>query len=159
MTKKNSPHRSTNRQTVGIVVSALGVIGAAIMVTLFLRDEFTLSVSGLGAGGSGGYQNITLTDAQISCHELAKSKYGKRLKYISVDGHSSRFEEKDNRFRIYFNMDLYPRMKSEGDKADEFFINCYVHGSRGSVTHFEAIENKESSPGPLGEDQGGLFGS
>ncbi|MGH1471835.1 MAG: hypothetical protein ACRBCS_11615 [Cellvibrionaceae bacterium] len=157
MPKESRPHRSTNRQTVGILVVALGVIGAAIVVTLLLRKELNLSVLGLDDGVSGGYQNITLTDAQLTCHELAKSKYGKRLKYISVDGHSSRFEDKDNRFRIFFKMDLYPRMKSAGDRADEYYINCYVHGSRGNVTHFEAIENKEVSPSPLG-DEGGLFG-
>ncbi len=158
MSKKTNPHRSTKRQAVGIVAIAIGVIGVAIVVTLLFRGDLDLSVvglDGLGIGGSGEYRNITMTDAQVSCRDLAKSKYGKRLKYISLDGHSSRFEKDDKRFKVYFTMGLYPRLTN--GRADDFYLNCFVDGSRGNVTHFEAIENRSARSTAEGE-KSGLFG-
>lgn len=158
MLKLGRSRRSTNRQTVGILVAAVSVIGAAIMVTLAFREDLNLSMIGIGDGGSKGYRNVTLTDAQLTCQEEARSKYGKRLEYLSVDGHSSRFEEKDNRFKIFFNMNLYPRLKRQGERADEYYVNCYVHGSRGNVTHFEAMEKRKAKVSPLKKKQESLFG-
>jgi hypothetical protein len=135
------------------------VIGLAIVVTLGVRGVLDLSVVGIGGGGdNSGYRNITLTDAQLECEKEARKEFGQRLRMITVDSHSSRYDQKINRYKMFFSLDVYPKRGKNKDIAVPYFLNCYVHGSRGSVTHFESMEDKEATPQPQRKPEGNIFG-
>jgi hypothetical protein len=77
---------------------------------------------------------------------------------ITIDSHSSRYDQKINRYKMFFNLDVYPKRGKDKEIAAPYFLNCYVHGSRGSVTHFESMEDKETSPQPQRKPEGNIFG-
>lgn len=159
MARSKRRRRSTRGLTVGVIAGSSGVIALAIIATLTVTGQIDLSYFGI-AGGSGknGYRNITLTDAQLECEQEAKDEFGKRLHLITLDRHSSRFEKKSNRFKMFFNVDVYPKRGKNTDIAVPHFLNCFVHGSRGSVVHFESVEDKEYSPRPQRQSTGNIFG-
>ena len=111
-----------------------------------------------GGDSNSGYRNVTLTDAQLECEKEARDEFGERLRLITVDSHSSRYDQKLNRYKMFFNLDVYPKRGKNRDIAVPYFVNCYVHGSRGSVTHFESLEDKEVTSQPLRKPSGNIFG-
>jgi len=134
------------------------VIALSILVTLGVKGYVDLSVVGIGSGNSGAsYRNITLTDAQLECEKEARKDFGERLRLITVDSHSSRYDEKLNRYKMFFHLDVYPKRDKDSITVP-YFLNCYVHGSRGSVTHFESLEDKEVTTQPLRKPEGNMFG-
>ncbi len=159
MVRSKKRRRSTRGLTVGVIAGSGGVIGLAIVATLAINGQIDLSFIGVGSGNADkGYRNITLTDAQLECEQEARDEFGKRLHLITVDSHSSRFERKTNRYKMFFNVDVYPKRGKNKDIAVPHFVNCFVHGSRGSVVHFESVEDKEYSPQPQREAKGNIFG-
>lgn len=148
--------RSTRRLTVGVIAGAVSVIGAAIVATLGANGVIDL---GIGDGSSNkGYRNITLTDAQLECEQEARREFGQRLRMITIDNHSSRYDRKINRYKMFFDLDMYPKKGKNKNTAVPYFLNCTIHGSRGSVTHFEVLEDKEMSPQPHRKPEGNIFG-
>lgn len=159
MARSKKSRRSTRMLTVGVIIFAAGVIALPIVVTLGVRGVIDLSFIGIGDGsGNQGYRNITLTDAQLECEREARDEFGDRLRLITVDMHSSRYDQKLNRYKMFFNLDVYPKRGKNKNIPVPYFLNCYVHGSRGSVTHFESLEDKESSPQPQRRPEGNIFG-
>lgn len=146
----------TAAQTAGVITASILAIATLVATALFISGTLTLEMFGLG-GDDGGYRNITLVDAQLVCEAEARKEFAKRLKSITVDSHSSRFDEKSNRYKMYFNIDMYPK-RGDSNIAVNHFLNCFVHGSRGSITHFESVEDREEGPKPIRETEGHIFG-
>lgn len=159
MARPRPTNRSTRRLTVGVIASSLSVIALSIVVTLGVVGKVNLSAMGVGDGGNNaGYRNITLTDAQLECEQEARKEFGERLRLITVDSHSSRYDQKMNRYKMFFALDVYPKRGKDRETAVPYFLNCYVHGSRGSVTHFESLEDKEVATQSQREPTGNIFG-
>ena len=158
MAKPSEKRGTSNTKTTGIAILLLFVIVCGFVATLLFRDNLDLAgfFGGVG-GGSGGYKNVTLTDAAIECQTFAEEKFGERLRFITLDRHSSRYDERSNRFKMYYRLDLYGRNKTSG-QTTEYFLNCFVHASRGSVTHFESVENKRQDPEAHRKPGSGFFG-
>ncbi|GAB1255848.1 hypothetical protein NBRC116494_03500 [Aurantivibrio plasticivorans] len=158
MAKSPQKRRSSNTKNTSVAVLLLFVIVCGFVATLVWRGDLDLiSFFGGGNAGSNGYKNVTLTDAAMECQNFAQEKFGKRLRFITLDRHSSRYDERSNRFKMYYRLDLYGRNSSSGETT-EFFLNCFVHASRGSITHFESVENKQEQPGARRQSDGGFFG-
>lgn len=157
---RSAARRLTKPKAVGIILGSFSVIGCSILVTLALRGELSLTAFGFAGAGGTGYRNVTLTDALLKCQEKARDQFGDRLKHITFDSHSSRYDQKSNRYKMFFNLELYPRRMGQNAKANAtpHFLNCFVHGSRGSVTHFESVEDVQESTSPRRKPEGGLFG-
>ncbi len=153
--KRNRSNRKKKRQVIEIFVSCLVIGGLVWAGSLVVDLEMIKSV--LSGDGGGGYQNVTLTDAQLACQEKARDRFGKRLRTITYDSHSSRYDKSMNRYKMFFNLDIYPK-KRENNQTVNYYVNCFVHGSRGSVTHFESVENKPVKTSPLREPDGNIFG-
>ena len=147
----------TAAQTAGVIVASGAAIIGLVVTALFISGTVTLEMLGFGGDGAGGYRNITLVDAQLVCEAEARKEFAERLKSITVDSHSSRFDEKSNRYKMYFDVDMYPK-RGNKNIAVNHFLNCFVHGSRGSVTHFESVEDREEGPKPIRETEGRIFG-
>lgn len=158
MTESAKPRRSTTAQTVGVLVVALSVIALSVVATLGFSGNLDLSSFGIGGSGENTYRNITFTDAQLACEEEARKDFGNRLKLITLDTASSRFDASSNRYRMYFKLSMLPRLGANRDIPVNFFLNCFVHGGRGKVTHFESVEDKEDSVRPIRENTRGPWG-
>lgn len=159
MAQTKTNRRSTRMLTVGLILFTLSVIAISIVVTLGIRGAIDLSVFGIGEGARGSsYQNITLTDAQLECEQEAKDEYGERLRLFTVDNHSSRFDQKANRYKMFFKMDVYTSKKGPRQPREQFYVNCFVHGAKGSVTHFETLEDKEEAVKPQRKPESSVFG-
>ena len=151
--------RSTRGLTVGVIIATASVIGFTIAITLGLSGELGLRSFALGGGASDDdYRNVTLTDAQLECEKEAREEFGERLWIITLDSHSSRYEGNINRYKMFFNLDVYPERGKNTNIAVPYLLNCTVHGSRGFVTHFESLEYKDFKPQPQRKPEGNIFG-
>ena len=157
--KTGNKRRGTSKaQTIGIVIVSILAITSFMATALFAGGQLTLEMFGFSGGDDGGYRNITLTDAQLICEKEAHDEFAQRLKMITVDSHSSRYDEKSNRYKMFFDLDMYPKRGKEKSIATNHFLNCFVHGSRGTITHFESVEDTEEESSPIRQKGGNLFG-
>lgn len=161
MTNRSDKRRSTRAQTVGIVTGSIVVLVIAILVTLRLGGSTNLTLLAdelLGSSDSDKYQHITQTDAQIACEKETREEFGNQIKFLTPDRHSSRFDQNANRYKMYFWLELTENRRDFNAPSVEYFVNCYVHASRGIVTNFTTLEKVEAKPEVSRRSEGGLFG-
>ncbi|MFL0810224.1 MAG: hypothetical protein K6L76_07405 [Agarilytica sp.] len=134
--------KSSKKQNTLVVVAALGVLVFALLVTL----AATGVLFDLGGGNDRGYQNVTFTDAVLTCRSRAESNYGERIRILITDNHSSRYDDKASLYKIFLKLDLYKKNRLE---STAHYVNCFVRASNGRVRKFEVLdgeEAKQSSP-------------
>lgn len=129
----------SSKQNVIIVVVALLFIGGAILTTLFFSGRLD-DVFNNAASKDQGYQNITLTDAELTCTKEVKEKFGKSLADLILDSHSSRYSKSDFAYRVY----LKAKTVDKKQNMMGYYINCYVHAGHGRLTKFEVHEDQDA---------------
>ncbi len=135
-----------------VVAVAVGAVLISILTTLYVSGAFT----GLVEEAPQSYNNITFTDAVITCKQRTRDEYSKILHNLTLDDHSSRFDHSENVYKIFFNAKMASNKSSTG--VSDFFINCYVDGNRGLVSGYESFENQEVTTEVIRKNDGGLFG-
>lgn len=138
------------------------LLGGLVLLVIAMSVGGTLYVSGAFSGdyfgrGSAARKNITLTDAQVLCENRSRRELGRRIRNLSVDNHSSRYDDFDDRFKIFFTADLFENESRKGF-TKMFYINCYTRTDRELVTTFEVTEDAEFKPRAIRERRGGAFG-
>ena len=133
-----------------------------LLVVVILSIGGTLYVSGALSGDRHGDRSVvrkrvTLMDAQLLCEDNARKDLGRRIKNIAIDNHSSRYDDFDDRFKIFFTADLYED-ESRKEFAKLFYVNCYTRSDREQVTTFDVSEDAVFKPKPIRERKGGAFG-
>ena len=129
---------SSYKQNIMIVCVALFFIGAAILATLFFSgrlDSIFTSSSTIDQG----YQNITLTDAELTCKKEVRDKFGESLSEMLLDSHSSRYSKSDFAYRIYLKVKALDKEQN----MMGYFINCYIHAGHGRLSKFEVHEDQD----------------
>lgn len=130
---------------------AVGIALISVLATLWLSGVF-----GPEPRKTPGYRNITFTDALVACEDKARATHGDSLQQLVVDDHSSRFDTRTDRYKIFFTATM--ASFNEESAVAEFYINCFVSTYRGRITSFEIYENKEDSTDAIRQDEGGIFG-
>lgn len=155
MAEKNSPQKAQSkllrkRQERLAIAIGVGIIAASVVTTLW--------ISGVFGGGKAAprYQNVTLTDATLRCEERARDAYKGRLRMLTVDDHSTRFDQPAYLYKVFFRAQMAAPKGGAG--ASDYFINCYVSADSGKITTFDLYEKKESETEAIKQDSGGLFG-
>ena len=145
---------NTRGQRIAVVLFAIVVVLVSVLVTIFFSDS---SVNPWRGGDSTGYQNVTFTDAVLSCESETEDMYGDRIKHLIVDNHSSHYDDKQLLYKIYFTLDL---KKSDGNNTETalIYINCYIKGQNGRLAKYEVFEHVEDVATPITESEPGLFG-
>lgn len=153
MAEKAEPKKKQERL---VVIAAFGIVAVSIITTLYITGVS----SSLGGRESSGYNNVTFTDAVITCEEQTRQAYKGELQSLVLDDHSSRFEQRSNTYKIFFNASMGGKSSRNRGEAGPsvFFINCYVNGSQGRISSYEAYEDKEMTTKAIRKDDGGLFG-
>lgn len=139
-------------QKLSLLAIVLVIIALSVFSTLWFRGVFSS-----GEAGSENYQNITLTDAVIVCEKEIRSTHKKRLRYLTLDNLSSRYDKPANLYRVFFAADLQLG-KDPAAASSTFLIGCFVDAKRGNIESLELFEKKESTTEPIQKRDGGIFG-
>ncbi|SMF22264.1 hypothetical protein SAMN02745866_01402 [Alteromonadaceae bacterium Bs31] len=140
-------------QNIIVVATALAIILLSIMVTLYVSGR--LFDTGPMAGEKQGYQNITFTDAVLTCQKSTRNTFGKRIRTLVVDDHSSRYDPKEFLYKIFIKVET-PKPKEEGLMLH--YVNCFVKSSNGRINKYETWEDKEEEVSPVTENDTNMFG-
>lgn len=147
--------RITRGQNIFMLVVATVVVTFSVALTLYMSGS--LASFGGGREESSQYRTVTLTDALVECERHARKELGKRLKSLSVDTHSSRFDTMDHRYKVFFIAELYDNNSRKG-VAKSFHVNCFSSGERATVAQFKVVEDRDYKPEAIQRQEGGVFG-
>ncbi len=139
-------------QNIVVIATALSIVLLSILVTLYMSGNLINTSS---SASSQGYQNITFTDAVITCQNSTRQTFGNRIRTMEVDDHSSRYDPKEFLYKIFIKVET-PTRKSEG--LTLHYVNCFVKSSNGRVNKFESWEDKEEEVSPVTEKDTNMFG-
>lgn len=159
--KSNSSKRRPGRHHLGNN-SRTAIILAVLIVVLAIASWLYMSRIDmiLGKADGEGYRNVTFTDAMLTCQNFARERYGARIRQLTLDSHSSRWEQRTGQYKLFFRTTMTGRgstSKGVSPTAD-FWINCDVNGRRGKVRDFDLIEDKTQKNEAQRKRDGGLFG-
>lgn len=101
------------------------------------------------------HRNITFTDAVLACRAEAESKLPKGLFTLTLDDHSSRFEQGERLYKIF----LQAQVRQAPDDTDTVgvAVYCFVKADRGFVSYYEQLEQTDEGA-PVLNKPGGVFG-
>lgn len=128
-------NKFSKKQNILFVVLSIGLMAISVLITLYVSGYLSF----LTSDKSQGYQNITFTDAAISCEKNTRKQFGRKLKNVYVDNHSSRYDSGSYSYKIFLKADAL----NKENKVSLFFVNCYVSASNGQIIKFDANEDKE----------------
>lgn len=145
-----SNNNTTRKQNLSVIAAAIGLIFLSVGTTLYITGFFNTD----GNSNGPGLKNISLGDAYIICHKLTEKRYGKQLKTLFMDDHSSRYEHKRGLYKVFLKADIY----ASKNKSKPHWVNCAVRASNGSISKYEVIEDKQAPTAPVRKDDGTIFG-
>jgi len=116
----------TKKQNFLVLLSAVALVLCAIGGTVYVTELMQKSK----AEAQQGYQNITFTDAVLSCEKQALGEFSSDLSQPVLDRHSSR---SDNDALAYMTF-LMPYTNARKTELTAFFITCYGKSRNGPVS-------------------------
>lgn len=143
--------KTVRHQRLWLLVIVLTVMLASAISTLWLRGFFES-----GGDDEKGYQNITLTDAIITCENQIRHNYKNQLRHVTLDNLSSRYDRTANLYRVFFTADLQTGNTRAPSKP--VLVSCLVEGARGKVKELDLFEKTENAAEPIKKRDGGIFG-
>lgn len=144
----------TRDQQIAVVVFAIVVVVVSVVVTIF----FSKSGANPWRGSDfAGYQNVTFTDAVLNCESETENLYGDRIKHLTMDNHSSYYDEKQFIYKIFFTLDLRSGSGSHSETSLNY-VNCYIKGHNGRLARYDVLEHVDETVAPITESEPGLFG-
>ena len=143
--------KSAKKVNIIVTVTAIMVVAFSVLVTLYASGVLFNTHS----GDSTGYQNVTFNDAVMNCHARVKDSYGKKIRTLVTDNHSSRYSDKLVLYKIFLKLDLYTKDRKSGR---QHFVNCFVKAKNGRIAKFEVFEDREKSKAPVVDDGTNMFG-
>lgn len=142
--------KSTKKQNTYVVIISATVVVASIFLTLYATGV----LFGSGDDRYSGYQNVTFTDAVMTCRQTTETNYGDRIRTLITDNHSSRYDDKRFLYKIFLKMDLFDKRYK---KTHLHYINCFVRSSNGDVRKYEVYEEAEENQKRMSDDTN-MFG-
>ncbi len=133
-----------------VVAVAVAVVAASVFLTLVATGV----LFGGGKGNGSGYQNVTFTDAVMTCRGTVEENYGNQVQNLVTDNHSSRFDDRQYLYKIFLKMDLYDSTRS---RTSLHYVNCFVHSGNGQVRKYEVYEEVEENK-KRASDNTNMFG-
>jgi len=141
----------TKKQNVVVLSVAFLIIAGSVVVTLYATGFLFGGMSSKDKG----FQNVTFTDAVITCTERTEETYGDRIQNVTTDNHSSRFDNKRFLYKIFLELDLHG---VNGNPVGNYFVNCFVRSSDGTIRKYDALRKDESNYQAKPDDGTNMFG-
>ncbi len=142
--------KTNKKQNTVVILIAVGVIVGSVFLTLAATGVL---FGGRGGDGSG-YQNITFTDAVMTCRGTTEANYAGQIQNLVTDNHSSRFDDRQFLYKIFLKMDLYDKART---RTSLHYVNCFVRSSNGQVRKYEVYEEVEENQNRVSDDTN-MFG-
>lgn len=152
--EKSSPQGAGSKKQAVLMV---GVVIALVVLSCVGTLYATGALTGDRFGKSVVMKRMTLMDAQLLCDAEARKQLGERIRSIAPDSHSSRYDDRSDRFMIFYTADLYEDDSRRGFPKN-YFVNCYTRSDREQISHFEASEDAELRTRVIRDRKGGAFG-
>lgn len=134
----------------GAVLIVLVSVVSTVLLTLWLNspDKAEPAVPGP--------QHITFTDAVLACRAEATSKLPQGVLTLTLDDHSSRFEQGEQLYKIF----LQAQVKRASNAAETVgvAVYCFVKADQGFVSYYEQLEQTDEEGAPSLNKPGGVFG-
>ncbi|MDZ7922823.1 MAG: hypothetical protein U5M23_01920 [Marinagarivorans sp.] len=143
------PNRSSNNLMIALIMTAI-IICTAIASWVFFASNNEQTRKNKK------YRNITYTDALLTCQKYSYERYGSALKNLTLDNHSSRWEQKIEQYKLFFNAEIAG--KTITSPTMKISIACDVSGRSGKVRDYDAQEDKSLKTKSERMKDGGLFG-
>lgn len=143
--------KTSKKQNTGVLIAAVCVVALSVFTTLVATG---ILFGDLGASDEG-YQNVTFTDAVLTCKSEVEGDFGKKIRTLVTDNHSSRFDDKQYVYKIFLKMDLYNKKRTS---AKSHYVNCFVRAKNGRISKLDVIEEQEAEPGVKRDDGTNMFG-
>lgn len=136
-------------QLIGLVVVLVVLVAASTVTTLVATGTIEVAPEK-------GTPISYIGDAEQVCNQRVKQDQGSTLSSMSVDDHSSHFDEASGQYKLYYQLDLYRDAgKQSGVKL--FYVNCTV-SSRGIISRIEYLEHLDFKPKAIRREKGNAFG-
>lgn len=95
-------------------------------------------------------------EAERACGIRVKKDQGDMVSTMSVDDHSSFFDEASGEFKLFYELDVFNGSKQAGVK--KFYVNCVVSSARGVIDRIEYLEEFEYKEKVIRREKGNAFG-
>lgn len=103
------------------------------------------------------YRHISLSDADHACHQHAHAEFGRRIWGLTLDRHSSRLDQRDGLFKLFYEVELYPNQTRQG-QARRHYINCFTAVNQAVVESFQYASERDGIYRTVDQAERGLFG-
>jgi len=114
-----------------VVLSALFIVVVSVAVTVWIMKPSMKTSEAL-------HQNITFTDAALTCEKQISGDFKRDLVSLHIDSHSSHFDETHFRYKLFYHLDL-----REEKKVMPHYVNCFVRASSGDVSEMIVLQRVE----------------
>lgn len=133
----------TKAEVITSLVSGVGVVGVSVMATTFL--------AGGGGSGSDSRQTISdtstrhlyeLSDAFFTCRDQLTKMIPYKVRNVSVDSHSSRYQGDDNTNMVFMDLEVVEKPGSFYSKSNyDARVLCQVSAANNEVTNFKVTRS------------------
>lgn len=131
-------------------------LSLAVGLGLYLFGVFPLMADAT-ASSADPYRHISLSDADHACYQHAYAEFGERIWVLTLDRRSSRLDPSDQLFKLFYEVDLFPRRDRKG-QATRHYINCFTAVNRAVVQSFQYASEGEGVYRTVDQAERGLFG-
>ena len=131
------------------------IIAVLCLILCILTTFIVVKHTSMKRTGQGGYQNITFTDAVMTCTKEVEIQFAGKYRSLVVDDHSSRYERGRLLYKIFLNVDI---PSAETGKMNMHYVNCFVKSTNGRITKYELLEDSPEGTTTVVDDGTNAFG-
>ena len=137
---KRKQKKSSNQELIITLGAVLGVVISAVILTILAKQfVFKTDDSGnsemdkaLGTDLQAPKQEYSMQQAYQTCKSELESRLGDTLKSMRYDTRSSRFNQGQNHFTVFYNLDI--RLRS--GKTVDSWAYCHVSSVTGAIKEY-----------------------
>jgi hypothetical protein len=134
----------------------IALIMTAIIICTAVASWFFFSSNYEAKNDRKKYRNVTYADALLTCQNFSYERYGQGLKHLTLDTHSSRWEQRVEQYQLFFNAEIAG--KTITAPTMKISIACDVSGRSGKIRDYDMQEDKSLKTKAERMKDGGLFG-
>lgn len=150
MSKASKENKSKNLMQIVVLIIAL-------VILILLAATATLVSLGVIELGSSNPPVKSLIDAELLCDTEIRNDYEETLSSFFVDDRSSRFDNKEGKYKLFYQMQVYRDGNKKGG-VETYYVNCFVSSAKGAVTDMRYYEDRDFTGKPIRRTKGNAFG-
>jgi len=148
------PKQKKSQNRVLLLLAAIAIVLVAVAATIAIRSG-AFFFGRVEVPEPHRYKRIIFYDAKRACDMEIKEELGDRLKTVAFDNFSSRLEEKDWVYKMFYEVEL----SASGFRGREgtYYVACFTLIDRPEVVHFDISNRATSDAKVIRQRQGRLL--